>query len=142
VAAVCEEGIIERIRIVLADLPPLAADLVERALRRQPDMVVVGRLPSPAGLLELARMTSPDAVMVGLADPELPPTCLELFAEHPALTVLGVEKQGDLAHLFQLRPHRMELGEVAPDDLVVQIRGAVGRSPLPGAWRPIRRSQR
>lgn len=137
-AAGCEEAIIERIRIVLADLPPLAADLVERALRQHPDMLVVGRLPSPAGLVELARVTSPDAIMIGLGDPELPAACVELFAEHPALTVLGVDKRGDRAHLFQLRPHRVELGEVAPDDLVVQIRGSVGPVPLPGSWRPIR----
>jgi hypothetical protein len=49
--------IIDQIRIVFADVPALAADMLERVIERQPDMVVVGRLPSLAGLLDLAQMT-------------------------------------------------------------------------------------
>ena len=122
-----EEEVIGQITIVLAGLPALAADLVERAVGRQPDMAVIGRLDSPSQLLGVAGTTMPDVVVVGFSKPELPPQCLDLMVEHGALTVLGVEQQRGQAHLYQMRPEHFELGEVAPDDLVVHIRSAVRR---------------
>lgn len=104
-------------------------------------MVVVGRLGSSTGLLELARMTDPDVVMIGFTQPQLPADCLPLFAENATLTVLGVEEQRGLAHLYQLRPHRLELGEVAPLDLVGYIRSAT-RRPAFSEWRATPQSQR
>jgi hypothetical protein len=124
-----EEEVIAQIRIVLAGLPALAADLVERAVGRQTDMAVIGRLESLSQLSGLASMTMPDVVIVGIPDPELPPQCLDLMLEHGTLTVLGVEQQHGLAHLYQMRPEHSELGEVAPSDLVGHIRDAIHHSP-------------
>jgi hypothetical protein len=92
-------------------------------------MAVIGRLESPSQLSELARMTMPDVVIVGISEPELPPQCLDLMMEHGALTVLGVEQQHGLAHLYQMRPEHSELGELAPNDLIGHIRVAAHRSP-------------
>lgn len=103
-------------------------------------MVVVGRLDSSTGLLDFARMTAPDVVIVGLDQPDLPPDCLALFAENGALTVLGLQSQDGLANLYQLRPRRFELGDLAPQDLVSEIRRAA-RPPFLPAWRAIPRSQ-
>jgi len=136
-----QEGVIEQIRIVLGDLPQLAADMVERVVACQADMVIVGRLRSSTGLLELARMTAPDVVMMELADAELPTGCLALFAENASVTVLGLEKEGGLAHLYQLHPDHHELGEVAPEDLVSQIRFAARRPPF-SEWRATPQSPR
>jgi chemotaxis response regulator CheB len=124
-----EEEVIAQIKIVLAGLPALAADLVERAVGRQTDMAVIGRLESPSQLLELAKMTMPDVVIVGFVTPELPPQCLDLMVEHCALTVLGVEQQHGRGHLYRMRPEHSELGEVTANDLVGQIRTAVHQSP-------------
>lgn len=136
-----EEAVIESIRIVLADLPQLAADMLERALAEQPDMEVVARLPSSTALLQVARKTAPDVVIVGMTDPELPPRCLDLFAENVGLTVLGFQDRHGVAHLYHLRPYHLELGEVAPPDIVREIRNAAGASPL-SKWRATRQSPR
>lgn len=135
-----EEVVIESIRIVLADLPQLAADMLERAVAAQSDMLIVARLPSSIDLIEATRMTTPDVVIVGLTEPDLPAQCVDLFTENVGLTVLGVQKRRGVAHLFQLRPYQLELGEVAPEDLVGEIRTAAATSPC-SKWRAIPPSQ-
>ncbi len=75
-------------------------------------------------------MTVPDVVIVGVSEPELPAECLELMAENSALTVLGIQQHGGLAHLYQMRPQHFELGEVAPHEVVGHIRTAVHRNPV------------
>ena len=92
-------------------------------------MAVIGRLESLSELAGLAKMTIPDVVIVGVSEPELPPQCLDLMLQDATLTVLGVEQQHGLAHLYQMRPEHSELGEVAPDDLVGHIRNAIHHSP-------------
>jgi hypothetical protein len=124
-----EEDVIDQITIVLAGLPALAADLVERAVELQPDMAVIARVGSVAGLLEFAQMTPPEVVIVGLSEPELPPQCLQLMTENTALTVLGLQQNGDRAHLYQMRPQHFELGGVTPNDLIGYIRTAVQGDP-------------
>ena len=113
---------------MLADLPQLVADMLERAVATQSDMVVVGRVQTSTGFAEVTSTAPPDVVVVGMNDPELSAQCLaqclDLFAENVGLTVLGVQKRRGVAHLYQLRPHHIELGEVAPEDLVSEIRTA------------------
>lgn len=125
---------------MLADLPQLVADMLERAVEAQTDMVVVGRVQTSSALAQVTGMAPPDVVIVGLTDPELSTQCLDLFAENVGLTVLGVQKKRGVAHLYQLRPHHIELGEVAPEDLVSEIRTAAGTSPF-SKWRAIPPSQ-
>jgi DNA-binding NarL/FixJ family response regulator len=127
----CEEETIEQIRVVLADVPALMADLVEQIIDRQPDMVVVGRLTSPAGLPDLTRTSSPDVIVIGLDEPRLPPGCVKLFSQNGLLTVLGLQRRRGLAHVYRLLPDHRELGEVAPVDLVTHIRTAGHRLSFP-----------
>jgi hypothetical protein len=103
-------------------------------------MVVVGRVESSAELLDCARRTAPDVVVVGLDQPELPADCAALFAESVTLTVLGVRREQGVAHLYQLRPHHEELGEVAPQDLVCHIRSATNRHSFSSGWQLTRQS--
>jgi DNA-binding NarL/FixJ family response regulator len=130
-----EEAVIEQIRIVLADLPALAADLVERVVDTQADMAVVARLDGAPDLPDLARAGEPDVVMIGLADsPALPEACLPMFAANGALTVLGLQHDGAVAHLYRLRLEHHELGEFSPQELVTLIRRAARRSPSTEPW--------
>jgi chemotaxis response regulator CheB len=117
---------IEPIRIVLVDLSRLVADLVERAVERQPDMVVVARAERRDVLLELGRATEPDVVVVGLHGAGLPGDCLELLLERPRMSVLGIEAHDGRAWLYVLRPQELEIGEVSPEDVVETIRSAAG----------------
>ena len=125
---------------MLADLPQLVADMLERAVEAQSDMVVVGRVHTSSALSQVTSISPPDVVIVGLSDSELSTQFLDLFAENVGLTVLGVQKRRGVAHLYQLRPHHVELGEVAPEELVSEIRTAAETSPL-SKWRAIPPSQ-
>ncbi len=87
-------------------------------------------------------MTAPDVVMVGMAESELPRECVALFADNCAVTVLGFQQHRGLAHLYQVRPQRLELGEVAPQELVRHIRSAVRQPSELTTWRAIPQSQR
>lgn len=107
----------------MADLPLLVRDLVEWALSAQPDMCVVGRAPSVAALAEVARVTEPDFVVIALdGGVELPPACLSLLAERPHTKVLGIQVDLGQAHLYELRPDRISIGEVSPADVAQAIR--------------------
>lgn len=119
----------------MADLPLLARDLVEWGLSAQPDMRVVGRTPSMATLCEVARATDPDFVVIALDDGvDLPPPCLSLLAERPHTKVLGIEVDRGRAHLYELRPDRISIGDVSPDDVAQAIRKSWAEEPaLPRA---------
>ena len=121
-------------------MPQLVADMLERVVAGQSDMLIVARLHSSAALLQVTQMTAPDVVIVGVTEPDLPAQCLDLFAQNAGLTVLGVQKGLGVAHLYQLRPYHLELGEVAPDEIVTEIRTAAEASPF-SKWRAIPPSQ-
>jgi DNA-binding NarL/FixJ family response regulator len=101
--------------------------MVERAVERQPDMVVVGQAESLDELLELGRTTEPDVAVVGLQGAGLPADCLELLLERPRMSVLGIEAYEGRAWLYVLRPQEIEIGEVSPDDVVDTIRTSAVR---------------
>jgi DNA-binding NarL/FixJ family response regulator len=101
--------------------------MVEGAVVRSHDMGVVGRTSLLADLPNLARETDPDVVIVGLHDGDLPPECRELLLERPRVKVLALEESAGHARLYELRPERVEIGEVSPDEVVETIRAAVLR---------------
>jgi chemotaxis response regulator CheB len=136
-----KEDVIERIRIVVADLSQLAADVVDRAIAEQPDMVVVGRRSSLAGLLELAHTVVPQVVIVGVSEPRVPPECCALLARTDRLMVIGIEATVGRAHLYELRRHHDALGAVTADELIDVLRNATRPSVRP-LWPGTPRSQR
>jgi DNA-binding NarL/FixJ family response regulator len=118
---------LERTRILLAEMPRLLADIVGQALREQPDMEVVvcdGRVGS---LMELADRSRPDVVVIGADDPRI---AGELVTSMPRLKVLAVTGGDSEAYLYELRPHRIQLGEVTPRTLVEEIRRCMAET----AW--------
>lgn len=120
----------ERLRIIVVDMPRLVRDLIERAIVAQPDMTLLAVLESPRQMVQAARAMRPDFVVIGLKAKALPTECRQLMAEHPTLRLLGIEAVAGEAHLYELRPHREALGEVSPGDVVSVIRGAARRLPL------------
>jgi chemotaxis response regulator CheB len=121
---------LERLRIIVVDMPRLVRDLIERAIVAQPDMTLLAVLESPRQMVQAARAMRPDFVVIGLKAKALPTECRQLMAEHPTLRLLGIEAVAGEAHLYELRPHREALGEVSPGDVVSVIRGAARRLPL------------
>jgi chemotaxis response regulator CheB len=121
---------LDRLRIIVVDMPRLVRDLIERAIVAQPDMTLLAVLESPRQMVQAARAMRPDFVVIGLKARALPTECRQLMAEHPTLRLLGIEAVAGEAHLYELRPHREALGEVSPGDVVSVIRGAARRLPF------------
>ena len=119
------ESAIEQIRIVISDLSPLVADLLDQAIAREPDMVVVGRCGTTddshalrSQLLEL----DPDVVVVGASSGVIEAS--SWLSGLARLTVFGIDATDGAAERYTLCPHRVELGPISPAELVVAIRAS------------------
>jgi DNA-binding NarL/FixJ family response regulator len=119
------ESALQRIRILLAEMPPLLRDVFRQVITDQPDMEVVGELTGAVGLLMAAGQNHADVVILGLRDPELPGIGTHLLSEYPHLKILGVTVDGRQAFLHELLPHRLPLGEASPAGLLDAIRTAI-----------------
>jgi DNA-binding NarL/FixJ family response regulator len=127
---------LERIRVVLAEMPRLLHDVLARALMDQPDMVLVGDLGTSVELLLAAGETQADAVILGLNDTEFPGVASHLLGEYPHLKFVGVSADGRNAYLCELRPWKAELMDVSPQGLLGAIRMAVTERPDSGVGEP------
>ena len=99
-------------------------EIVSEILDAQQDMEV---LPARADELRFSEAAEPrhvDVVVLGRDDPTFASTLLK---NYPGITVLAVCGEGSASWLYELRPHRIELGEVSPEQLVDAIRTASGR---------------
>jgi len=112
-------------------MPRLVRDMIERAVRAQSDMAVVGVIGSPRELVAAADQTRPHLVVVGLKNASLPPECEAVLAGQPELKVLGIESEAGSALLYELAPRRQAIGEVSPEEVVHAIRTAGARPLFP-----------
>jgi chemotaxis response regulator CheB len=111
------------IRILLVALPRLMRDIVEAQLLGEPDMAVVGVACTTDELAREIHDSAPDFVLMGAArGRSLEP----LFEERPAMRVLAIEPRNADADLYELRPHRVHLGQVSAREIVTAIRAAAG----------------
>ncbi len=112
------------IRILIVGMPRLLLELVERAVSEQTGMSVVATSTGLAGFAETVETTKPEFAIVPIEDAELPRECRELFAERARVKVIGIGPIDGHAYLYTLRPERVTLGEISPDDVVEAIRAA------------------
>jgi len=125
--ALLSESTLSPIRILLAAMPGMMRDIVEMAIRSQPDMVIVGLLSVVAArdaLTDAVRRGRPDVVIVGLEADTEPHACEALLYDHPRVRLLEVIDGGRAATLCELRPHRVPIDNVSPEGLVGAIRAA------------------
>ncbi len=103
-------------------------DIIERLLAPEEDIEVVGEVTQREALLATAGRLHPDVVILGVQDEQLPDVASALFADHPSMRLLGVSGNGRTAFLYEMRPHRVPLGEVSPEELVRAIRERARRA--------------
>jgi DNA-binding NarL/FixJ family response regulator len=111
------------IRIVLVELQGIARDVVGHALRRGQGISVVGDVQDRRMLPEALARTHPDLVIWDLDQVDVPDASPELFAEHPRLKVLALERRGT-GTLWELRPQKTSVGELSPSLLIDVIEKA------------------
>jgi DNA-binding NarL/FixJ family response regulator len=106
-------------QVLLVGMPRLLRDLVHEIVSLEGDLEIVGEVGPdsalPAGL-------APDFVLVGIDDPGRLEAQLAVLQDHPRARILAVSGDGRDAAVCELRPQRVELGEISPTMLLAAIR--------------------
>jgi DNA-binding NarL/FixJ family response regulator len=112
---------LRRTRILLADLPWLLREIVTEALEAQSDMEVVGSVAGSESLARTIEQSQAEVIVIGHDRPE---DAAGLLGRRPPLAVIAVTGDAKESEYYELRPHRVRLGEISPSELVETIRQA------------------
>lgn len=115
----------ERIRILLAEIPQTLCGVIKEIISAEPDMEIVGEVTDGIRLLLAAGEAQADVVVTGLRDSELPGICSHLLNEYPHLKVLALTTDGRTGSLYEFQLHEVPLGEISQQELLAAIRSAV-----------------
>ena len=111
----------EPTRIFLVGLPRLREEIVTHLLEPEPDLALVGTQRSPAGLARKVKRSRADVVLIGQDDPTL---IAELLCRCPRVAVLAVQEEAGETALYALRPERVLVGRLTPQQLAGTLRQA------------------
>lgn len=116
------------VRVALIGCTGLLGDIIRQTLTEQPDFDVVAQLNAPDPEFDLSLFDA-DIVVWNDAEEDRIAQWLAGLTHHHAPRVLATLTDGKHAALWELTPHRSELGALSPDTLINTIRGSeVGRS--------------
>ena len=113
---------LERTRIVLIDMAPLLREIVREAIVREPDLELVAE-HDEIDVRAAVELDDPDFIIVG-EDAAADQDVRSLVGVGRGLRALEVQSDGRESVLYELRPHRISLGEISSDTLVRAIRAA------------------
>ncbi|MBN3508312.1 hypothetical protein JYB55_05600 [Mycolicibacterium septicum] len=99
----------------------LLGDVICHTIAAEPDLDIVVELAAPPSDLDIAELRA-DIVVWNEADPRRIEFWLKMFAHDHAPRVLATMTDGQDAALWELTPHRRELGALSPQTLVKSIR--------------------
>jgi chemotaxis response regulator CheB len=120
---------LERTRIVLIDMSPLLREIIREALVPEPDLEVVAEHEGPVDLRNAVERDGADLVILG-ADASAD-SVESLIKANSGVRAIEVRSDGRESVLYELRPHRVSLGEISSETLVRTIRAAPGWDPEP-----------
>jgi DNA-binding NarL/FixJ family response regulator len=110
-------------RILLAAMPRLSRELIERKLREQPDMAVVAFADDERELAAAVRAARPEVVIVGARRISGAPR--DLLASNPALRVITIDDDSGQAVLCEGIAR-----DIGAGDVVTAVRRATARPRL------------
>jgi DNA-binding NarL/FixJ family response regulator len=111
---------LESTRIVLIDMPPLLRDVVRNVLSGEPDIEVVAEHDAAVDVGDAVEADEADLVIAGS---DVASSALrEAVARDRGVRALEVRSDGKESVLYELRPHRVPLGEISPETLLRTIR--------------------
>ena len=113
------------IRVLLLGMPTMLRQIVRRIAEEAPELEVVAEMPDAE--LDSAEVlgAEPDVVITG-ADRASQDAVTNLLCRRRAVRLLGISADARRVTLYELRPQRVPLGELAPATLVNAIRGQPG----------------
>ena len=113
------------IGIVVLMTPRLLGEIVLSALASEQDLRVLGAVDSEQQLLDLCDRVRPDVVVVAAVDAELEAMGRRVLMRCPSIKLFALAADGLKTYLFELRPHRVEMGELSSHDLARVVRESV-----------------
>lgn len=111
----------ERTRIVLIDMSPLLRDIVRNAIVHEPDLEVVAEHDGDVDLETAVERVGADFVILG-SEVTAQTSAASLVATNCRVRALELQGDGKEGVLYELRPHRVALGELSSDTLLRTIR--------------------
>jgi hypothetical protein len=121
---------LERTRIVLIDIPVLLREILRSTLSGEPDFDVVAEHDSGANLDGIVERDCANFVIVG-SEASAEGAVRSLIAANRGVRALEVHCDGKENVLYELRPHRVLLGEISTETLRRTIRTAPVWEPEP-----------
>jgi DNA-binding NarL/FixJ family response regulator len=112
---------LERIRIVLVDMPPLLREIVREAVAPEQDLDVIAEHESVTDLGALVARHQADFVIVG-TDAAADSYARAVVRADDRVRALEMRADGRESVLYELRPHRVPLGEISKETLLRTIR--------------------
>lgn len=110
----------ERIRIVMGITRPILASIVRTALGVDPGLELFETMPDE--IPGAVRRLEPQLVILEQDDGELSELSRELLRDWPDVRVLLLARDGREGFLWELRPHRVVLGELSIETLRESVR--------------------
>ena len=117
----------ERIRIVVIDMPRMLRDIVKYTVSTDDQVELVREYTERTDLAAAVARDRPHFVIVG-SEAFGSEQVAAALARSPTLSVLALTADGRSLHLHELTPTRLEFGEISPGRLleVIRMRAAAG----------------
>lgn len=109
-------------RVVLTRLARMHGELLEQQLS-DGDITVIQGAPGALRLVDVVELAQADFAIADAGRVQ-PDEIAEVLDRHPRLKVLSVSGTGRQALLYELRPHRVPIGDLSSGALLTAIRGA------------------
>jgi DNA-binding NarL/FixJ family response regulator len=109
---------------VLAEMPRLMREIVEGAVRSQPDMQVVATVEADDTIADAVARASADVVILGLERGATIGAYDGLLYRHPRLHLVALTDDGRGALMCEMRPQRTAIADVSPSGIVDAIRAS------------------
>jgi hypothetical protein len=118
-----------RIRVLIANVPPMVAHILAYQIRTQPDMMLAGQVQGQVETL-VAASAGADVVILGHPDVDSTPGLVShLLTELPHLKVLALSHREDLATEYFLDIRRGRTVRVTGESLPGEVRQLYQQTP-------------
>ena len=106
------------VRVIVGKVPRLLGEIVTTVLAKEQGISVIGEAESADELLDLCARAQPDLVVLGSIEIDAEEIGRQLLRRSPNAKVVALSENGRKTFVFELRPHKVEIGELSAKELV------------------------
>jgi hypothetical protein len=107
-------------------MPAMLLDIVAGIIASAPDLTVVDTVPGSMDLQSIVRRADVDVLVTQETSRAEEADHVALLVAERRLKIVALTDNGQHGVLYELRPHRVPLGDMSADRLVAAIRAAAG----------------